>query len=164
MSVSDSELMNEAQAVGRDLLEVGWMLATAESCTGGWLSKVITDLPGSSHWFEGGLVTYSDLSKVELLGVTPLSLEKYGAVSEAVVREMVLGLLAQTGAHLGVSISGIAGPDGGTDEKPVGTVWFAWGRQGGEIEAACECFRGDREAVRRQAVLFALQGLRGFIG
>ncbi|MFE8071900.1 nicotinamide-nucleotide amidase [Marinobacteraceae bacterium S3BR75-40.1] len=162
-SITDQTLYEAAAALGDRLEQTGMKLATAESCTGGWIAKALTDVPGSSAYLECGLVTYSNDAKQELLGVTPLSLDKHGAVSEAVVREMVIGALTATGADIAVSVSGVAGPDGGTAEKPVGMVWFAWGRQGEEPEAVCEQFGGDRDSVRRQAVLFALQAVRGYL-
>jgi nicotinamide-nucleotide amidase len=137
-------------------------LVTAESCTGGWIAKACTDFPGSSGWFLGGVVSYSDELKTALLGVRPETLASHGAVSEPVVREMAAGALARLGGDEAVAVSGIAGPEGGTPEKPVGTVWFAWARrtgQGVEVRAAGERFPGDRDAVRRAAVRRALAGL-----
>lgn len=144
------------------LLASGRQLVTAESCTGGWIAKVCTDLPGSSRWFLGGAVVYDNALKAGLLGVNPQTLAEAGAVSEAVVREMAAGALARLGGDLAVAVSGVAGPDGGTPDKPVGTVWFAWGRrdtQGALIRTALERFPGDRNAVRRQAVERALRGV-----
>ena len=144
------------------LLAGGRRLVTAESCTGGWIAKACTDLPGSSRWFLGGAVTYSDDLKVSMLGVRSGTLAAHGAVSEAVVREMALGALERLGGEEAVAVSGVAGPDGGTGEKPVGTVWFAWARrtEGGiEVRATVERFPGDRDAVRRAAVRRALAGL-----
>ncbi len=137
----------------------GLLLAVAESCTGGWLAKVCTDISGSSSWFDRGFVTYSNRAKQQMLGVSEQTLQVEGAVSEAVVIEMVSGALQQSDAHIAVSISGIAGPDGGTEEKPVGTVWLAW--EGISIPAVASCchFDGNRNDVRRQAVERALQGL-----
>jgi nicotinamide-nucleotide amidase len=135
------------------------MLATAESCTGGWIAKTLTDVAGSSAWFERGFVTYHNRAKVEMLGVSTDTLARYGAVSEAVVREMAQGALAHSGAELAVSVSGVAGPGGGTAAKPVGTVWLAWARAGAATRATDFVFEGDREAVRRQAVEAALVGL-----
>lgn len=137
-------------------------LVTAESCSGGWVAKACTDLPGSSRWFLGGVVTYSDALKTALLGVRPETLAAHGAVSEPVVREMAAGALERLGGEVAVAVSGIAGPDGGTPEKPVGTVWFAWARAeagGIGIRVACERFDGDRDAVRRAAVRRALAGV-----
>jgi len=141
----------------------GWMLATAESCTGGWIAKLCTDLPGSSAWFERGFVTYSNEAKQEMLGVQAATLAQYGAVSEPVVREMATGALAHSRAQVALSVSGIAGPGGGTDAKPVGTVCFGWAVQGGDgvVETHTETchFDGDREAVRMQAVEYALRAV-----
>lgn len=141
------------------LLARGESLAVAESCTGGWLAQVLTALAGSSQWFERGFVTYSNAAKCELLGVPEATLAAHGAVSEATVLAMAQGVLARAPVHWSVAISGVAGPAGGSPEKPVGTVCFAWaGKEwGGEVQT-CH-FAGDREAVRRQAVLQALRGL-----
>lgn len=139
------------------------MLATAESCTGGWVAKTVTDLTGSSEWFECAIVTYTNRAKHDLLGVESSILDKYGAVSEQTVKAMVLGLLDRCHANVGVAISGIAGPGGGTDEKPVGTVWMAWARPGQLIDAVKFQFAGDREAVRLQAVYAALTGVKQLI-
>lgn len=133
-------------------------MATAESCTGGWVAKVLTDIIGSSEWFDCSFVTYSNQAKQSMLGVKSQTLEMHGAVSEAVVREMVTGALARSRADLALSVSGIAGPGGGSPEKPVGTVWFAWQRAGMEAVTACRHFQGDREEVRHQAVVVALRG------
>jgi nicotinamide-nucleotide amidase len=137
-------------------------LVTAESCTGGWVAKACTDLPGSSRWFLGGVVTYSDALKVALVGVRPATLAAHGAVSGPVVREMAAGALERLGGEFAVAVSGIAGPDGGTPEKPVGTVWFGWARRfagGIDVRADCGRFAGDRDAVRRAAVRRALAGV-----
>lgn len=163
MSVSDSRLADAGGWLG-DLLEQQQLtIATAESCTGGWVAKVLTDRAGSSLYVHGGLVTYSNDAKRDLLGVTEQSLREHGAVSEAVVREMVAGCLAVTQANVAVAISGVAGPGGGTEDKPVGMVWFAWGRSASDTEAVCQQFPGDRDAVRREAALFALLGLRRYL-
>ncbi len=137
----------------------GEYLACAESCTGGWVAKVCTDMPGSSGWFERGFVTYTNLAKQQMLGVLPATLETYGAVSEATVREMADGALANSVAHWSLAISGIAGPGGGTPDKPVGSVWMAWAGPDGWRKALHYHFEGDRERVRRQSVAAALQGL-----
>jgi nicotinamide-nucleotide amidase len=142
----------------------GIMLATAESCTGGWVAKVLTDLAGSSAWFERGFVTYSNAAKQEMLGVDPLSIEQYGAVSEATVSEMATGAIVHSQAGAALSISGIAGPGGGSAEKPVGTVWFAWAIKGQAVRTRCCQFPGDRDAVRQQAVETALQGMVDLLG
>jgi nicotinamide-nucleotide amidase len=148
-----------AEAVGAVLRKRGLMLATAESCTGGWIAEAVTMVPGSSEWFERGFVTYTYISKREMLGVKEATLEKHGAVSEEVVREMVKGALARSHAQVAVAVSGVAGPSGGTPGKPVGTVCFAWGATGASARSETRRVAGDREAVRRQAVEHALQGV-----
>ena len=148
-----------AAKVGEALKSHGLMLATAESCTGGWVAKCVTDIAGSSAWFERGFVTYSNLSKQQMLGVRETTLKQHGAVSEMTVREMVAGALQHSAAQVAVSVSGIAGPDGGTAEKPVGTVWFAWGIRNGEAVAKRYQLSGNRAEVRAQAVHVALQGV-----
>ncbi len=137
----------------------GVMLTAAESCTGGWVAKCCTDLPGSSRWFERGFVTYSNEAKQEMLGVRADTLQRHGAVSEQVVREMAQGALARSRAQVSVAISGIAGPGGETAGKPVGTVWFAWATTGDRVVVEKAFFEGDREQVRAQSVAVALQGL-----
>jgi nicotinamide-nucleotide amidase len=155
----DSEKIEVLVTRLAELLEArDWMLATAESCTGGWVAKVCTDRAGSSHWYERGFVTYTNESKQELLGVRAATLEKCGAVSEEVVAEMARGALDHSRAEVSLSISGIAGPGGGTPEKPVGMVCFGWGLRGAEPITEQVRFDGDRDAVRRQAVVHALQG------
>jgi len=134
-------------------------LATAESCTGGWIAKVCTDVAGSSAWFERGFVTYSNESKQEMLGVSADALAGQGAVSEPVVREMALGALHNSHAHWSLAVSGIAGPGGGSVDKPVGMVWFAWAGPQDRLLTRCSHFDGDREAVRLQTVQTALQVL-----
>lgn len=156
---NDAELMALAQDVATAALERRVMVATAESCTGGWIAKCLTDLAGSSAWFEAGVVTYSYSAKESLLGVTPRTLERTGAVSEETVLEMVSGALARYGAGVAVAVTGIAGPSGGTPDKPVGTVWIGWKRRGGYAHAKLHQFDGDREAVRRQTVAAALAGM-----
>jgi len=154
----NDELQQMAARLGEALLTRGERLAAAESCTGGWIAKVVTDIPGSSGWFDRGFVTYSNEAKQELLGVAAATLDSHGAVSEATVRAMVAGTFAHSRADLALAVSGIAGPGGGSPEKPVGTVWFAWGRRDGALIARRELFAGDRTEVRRQSVLTALQG------
>jgi len=139
-------------------------LAVAESCTGGWLAKRCTDLAGSSDWFECGLVTYSNRAKQGLLGVQSASLDQFGAVSEVVAAEMVEGMFRVSAADLAMSITGIAGPDGGSDQKPVGTVWFAWAWRGDKPSTERVRFMGDRASVRRQAVEWALSTLARLAG
>ena len=157
------DLQQLAQQVGRQLIECKCRLATAESCTGGWVSKIITDISGSSDWFECALVTYSNQAKQDLLGVPAQLLEDYGAVSEQTVKSMVLGLLLRCNANIAVSISGIAGPGGGSDDKPVGTVWMAWAIPGEVVECVRFKFDGDRVQVREQAVIEALKGVQRHI-
>ncbi|WP_415911602.1 nicotinamide-nucleotide amidase [Neptuniibacter sp. QD37_11] len=134
-------------------------IATAESCTGGWIAQEITAIPGSSAWFDCGFVTYSNASKQKMLGVSKDTLEQNGAVSAEVVAQMAEGALKNSGAHITVATSGIAGPAGGSKEKPVGTVWFAWAEQGKPVRTKKCCFDGDRESVRKQAVSVALEGI-----
>lgn len=148
-----------AAKAGGLLKSHGLMLATAESCTGGGVAQVVTEVAGSSAWFERGFVTYSNLSKQEMLGVLEVTLDRYGAVSEAVVREMVEGALHHSHAQLALAVSGIAGPGGGTQDKPVGTIWFAWGMRHGAIHAQRHQLAGNRAEVRAQAVRIALQGI-----
>ena len=147
-----------AQAGGL-LKSHGLMLATAESCTGGGVAQAITEVAGSSAWFERGFVTYSNLSKQKMLGVSEAILVQYGAVSEAVVREMVAGALANSAAQVALAVSGIAGPDGGTPDKPVGTVWFAWGLKNASVYAQRHQIAGSRAEIRAHAVRIALQGV-----
>jgi nicotinamide-nucleotide amidase len=135
------------------------MLCTAESCTGGGIAAALTALSGSSRWFERGFVTYSNDAKVESLRVQPQTLVAHGAVSEPTVREMAAGALAASRAQWAISVSGIAGPDGGTPDKPVGTVCFGWAGPGRRVRVETCCFAGDRAAVRRAAVIHALEGL-----
>jgi nicotinamide-nucleotide amidase len=148
--------------VAERLLASGRQLVTAESCTGGWIAKACTDLPGSSRWFRGGAVVYGNELKTSLLGVQPETLSLHGAVSEPVVREMAVGALERLGGDMAVAVSGVAGPDGGSPDKPVGTVWFAWAirdRAAINLRTALEHFAGDRATVRRLAVDRALAGL-----
>ena len=145
--------------VGEMLKSRGLVLATAESCTGGGVAEAVTDIPGSSEWFERGFITYANQSKIEMLGVSEETLRLHGAVSEAVVREMAEGALRHSHAHIALAVSGIAGPGGGTPEKPVGTVCLAWAVQGSPTQSIRIQAPGDREAVRRQAVMAALQGI-----
>jgi len=148
-----------AVQVGALLKSHGLMLATAESCTGGGVAQAITEVAGSSAWFERGFVTYSNLAKQQMLGVRAETLKQHGAVSEAAVRDMVAGALKNSAAQVALAVSGIAGPEGGTQGKPVGTVWFAWGTNNGETHAQRHCLGGDRAEVRAQAVQIALQGV-----
>ena len=148
-----------AEALGAQLRAQHQKLVTAESSTGGWIAKTVTDIAGSSDWFECGLAAYSYEAKQALLGVRPRTLEEHGAVSRETVEEMVSGALVHSGGSIAVAVTGIAGPGGGTEEKPVGTVWIAWKRRGGYAHAEVFHFDGDREAVRRQTVAAALRGL-----
>ena len=148
-----------AASLGGRLSSRGWMLATAESCTGGWIAKAMTDVPGSSGWFDRGFVTYSNAAKRTMLGVREETLSRLGAVNEEVVREMAAGALSHSLAQAAIAVSGIAGPGGGSPEKPAGTVWIAWGVPQSGVAARCYRFAGDRETVRRRSVLAALEGL-----
>jgi len=148
-----------AERVGEALKVQGMMLATAESCTGGGIAQALTDISGSSAWFERGFVTYTNVAKVEMLGVRQSTLDAYGAVSEAAVREMAAGALMHSHADVAVSVSGVAGPTGGTPEKPVGTVWFGWASRNGGVHARLHQLSGDRAAVRAQSVEIALLGV-----
>jgi nicotinamide-nucleotide amidase len=155
---TDRDLEEVALKLGRALHVRGWRLAAAESCTGGWIAKVLTDVPGSSQWFDGGVVAYSNAAKTGLLGVSSDVLTAHGAVSEEAVRAMAEGARSRFAADLAVAVSGIAGPGGGTADKPVGTVHFAWAAAGG-MTAARRIFAGSRESVRRQTVGLALERL-----
>jgi nicotinamide-nucleotide amidase len=157
---SDSALAALAARLGDTLRARAWTAATAESCTAGWIAKAMTDVPGSSAWFETGYVTYSNRAKSRELGIDERILAAYGAVSEPVARAMAQSARARSGADIAVAVSGIAGPGGGTAEKPVGTVWFCWATPGGE-HAELANFGGSREAIRRRAVARALEGLLG---
>ncbi len=157
--MSDTLLIDLAKRVGQALKAQGLMLTTAESCTGGWIAEAITAVPGSSGWFERGFVTYTYISKREMLDVRTETLGAHGAVSEETVREMVTGALAHSHAQVAVAVSGTAGPSGGTPEKPVGTICFAWGRTGETPQSETCHFKGTREEVRRQSVIYALNGV-----
>jgi len=148
-----------ARRAGARLNKRGLKLAAAESCTGGWIAQVITSIPGSSEWFERGFVTYSNEAKKEMLGVRPATLLRHGAVSEETAREMAAGALKRSEAHVGLAVTGIAGPGGGTRKKPVGMVCFAWSGPKGGTQSATRRFTGGRESVRRKSVVAALQGL-----
>lgn len=155
----DSLLASQAACLASLLSQRGALLAVAESCTGGGLAQICTELAGSSAWFDRGFVTYSNAAKQDMLDVAAETLAVHGAVSEAVVREMACGAIANSRAGVSASVSGIAGPGGGSVDKPVGTVWFAWAVRGGAVTVRCERLFGDRAMVRRQAVLIALDGL-----
>ena len=157
---SDESLFRLAERAGRQLSAGGLRVATAESCTAGWIAKALTDVAGSSQWVECGLVTNSNEAKMRDLGVRARTLKNRGAVSEETVREMAAGALRVSGANVSISVSGIAGPDGGTPGKPVGTVWFGVGRrQGRSVHTSAELkrFKGDRDTVRRKSVEHALR-------
>ncbi len=148
--------------LGQVLKHKQWVLSTAESCTGGGIAEAVTDISGSSAWFDAGFITYSNEAKQRMLDVTPQSLNQHGAVSQAVVEEMVLGAIQHSRANIAVSVSGVAGPNGGSEEKPVGTVWIGWAVNSeayNDVRSECFVFKGDRQAVRMQAVEKALEGL-----
>jgi nicotinamide-nucleotide amidase len=164
LMIADAELLGLSERVGARLRQRQLRIVTAESCSGGWIGKVLTDISGSSTWYLGGVVSYSNALKESLLGVRAATLAAYGAVSEATAREMASGALERLGGDIAVAVTGVAGPDGGTADKPVGTVWFAWAwRAGGKLHtrSARECFPGDREAVRRATVERALAEVAG---
>lgn len=157
--MADDELLKLAADLGAALKSRDWMLALAESCTGGWAAQTVTAIAGSSAWFDRGFITYSNAAKQEMLGVTSFTLETYGAVSEHTALEMALGALKHSHANIAASITGIAGPDGGSAEKPVGTVCLAWATPAGLVKSTLLHFSGNREQVRQQSVKAALEGL-----
>ncbi|MCK2088370.1 CinA family protein [Thauera aromatica] len=157
--MTDPELDALAHRLGDTLAARGWRLATAESCTGGWIAAAVTAIGGSSAWFDRGFVTYSNEAKTDMLGVTPHTLATHGAVSETTVREMAAGALARSRAELSVAVSGIAGPTGGSAAKPVGMVCLAWAIKGRPLRSETLHFTGDRQSIRRQTVLRALHVL-----
>ena len=162
MNTTDADLARLALRVGRRLLTTRRVLATAESCTGGWIAKVLTDIAGSSQWFGEGVVTYSNQAKSRRLGVPAALLKAQGAVSEGVARAMVRGILDRSKAHVAVAVTGVAGPGGGVPGKPVGTVWLAWAvteRARVRVSTELKHFRGSRDAVRRKTVRAALLGI-----
>lgn len=159
MTVTEDMLKTLAQDLGQCMTENGLRLASAESCTGGWLSKIITDIPGSSDWFEASIVCYSNDSKTRLLGVPESVIGEFGAVSRDVVLAMTEGLFEHTAADVAISISGVAGPGGGTEDKPVGLVWLCWGKRGKSSVAFSYNYEGDREQVRLQSLEAALNAL-----
>jgi len=162
MNAADRELLQLAERVGRRSLRRGQVIATAESCTGGWIAKALTDVAGSSAWFAEGFVTYSNEAKTRALGVSRPMLKREGAVSPAVARAMAVGALKRADATIAVAVTGIAGPGGAVPGKPVGTVWFCWARKHGKqirVRVERKRFRGDREAVRRSTVRWALARL-----
>jgi nicotinamide-nucleotide amidase len=157
--VSDTELNQLAAELGEKLRARGWMLATAESCTGGWVGQLITALPGSSHWYERGFITYANIAKQEMLGVPAETLETHGAVSEETASAMAAGALKHSHAQVTLAISGIAGPGGGTPQKPVGLVCYGWALADGTLLSSTCRLDGDREEIRSRAVAAALRGL-----
>ena len=160
----DADLAALVERLAAALTARGWSMATAESCTGGWIAKCCTDRAGSSEWFESGVVSYSNRAKQDLLGVAAATLARVGAVSREVALEMAEGVRRRAGTEAAVAVTGIAGPDGGSAEKPVGTVWFGWAFDEQAAAAERVIFAGDREAVRRQTVAHALQGLLQRLG
>jgi nicotinamide-nucleotide amidase len=164
MRPTDAELYQLAESVGQSLTRHGQMLASAESCTGGWLGMIITAVPGSSAWFERGFITYSNQAKQDLLGVQAATLDSSGAVSEATVLEMARGALLHSAADIALAISGIAGPGGGTPKKPVGTVCIAWAQRDGTQFATTCRMGGDRDEIRARAVAAALRGVIELLG
>ncbi|KAB2317821.1 CinA family protein [Betaproteobacteria bacterium SCN1] len=157
--VNDDELHELAETLGRKLHARGWMLATAESCTGGWIGEVLTSIPGSSSFYERGFITYANAAKIELLGVPPDTIATYGAVSEETARAMAHGALVRSPVHAALSVSGIAGPGGGTREKPVGTVCYGWALNDGTLMSSTCRLDGDRTEIRSRAVAAALRGM-----
>ena len=155
----DADLVELSEAVGLACRQRQLFVATAESCTGGWAAQVITHTAGSSAWFERGFVTYANAAKIEMLGVSPATLENHGAVSLETAKEMAAGALKNSNALISLAITGIAGPTGGSPDKPVGTVCFAWCLRNGQLEAEQLQFHGDRESIRRQSVIRGLNGL-----
>jgi nicotinamide-nucleotide amidase len=159
-----TRLIHLASEVGQRLHLAGLRLVTAESCTGGWVAKMITDVAGSSAWFDRGFVSYTNQSKQDMLGVSAALLNEHGAVSEAVVRAMAQGALSHSEGDISLAITGIAGPGGGTPQKPVGLVWLGWARRDGHQAVRRGLFEGDRHGVREQAVVAALEGVLEQLG
>lgn len=155
----DNELFELAQQLGQLLKSKEKKIATAESCTGGWIAQIITEVSGSSAWFDRGFVTYSNAAKMQMLGVKSETLDKFGAVSTQTATEMADGALAHSDADCAIAVTGIAGPDGGTAEKPVGTVFIAWAYKNQHIKVVQKKFMGNRHQIRRQTVKIALQGV-----
>jgi nicotinamide-nucleotide amidase len=159
----DEALYDLAVRVGQALKLRGFQLVTAESCTGGWVGEAITMVPGSSEWYERGFITYTNTAKMDMLGVLAATLAAHGAVSEQTVKEMAAGALENSPGDVAVSVSGVAGPGGGTPQKPVGTVCFGWALRDGSLTTATHHFGGDREQVRREAVKHALEGILSLV-
>ena len=155
----DNELFELARRLGCRLQSNGEKIVTAESCTGGWIAQTLTEIPGSSAWFDRGFVTYSNAAKMQMLGVSPETLEQYGAVSSETATEMVVGALAHSDADCAIAVTGIAGPDGGSAEKPVGTVFIAWAYKNRDVKVVRQQLTGDRHQIRRQTVKIALEGM-----
>ncbi|MBB5213192.1 CinA family protein [Microbulbifer hydrolyticus] len=159
----DSQILQLAESLGEKLQRLGWKVTAAESCTGGAIAAAITSAAGASAWFEGSVVSYADRIKRDFLGVDRKDLEEFGAVSEAVVRQMAVGVLNRLDANLAVAVSGIAGPDGGSEEKPVGTVWIGWahgeGQEPVQADARLLHFEGNRAQIQSQTVIEALRGM-----
>jgi nicotinamide-nucleotide amidase len=162
--VSDEELHQLAIELGEKLLARGWMLATAESCTGGWVGQLVTALPGSSHWYERGFITYANAAKIEMLGVPETVIATHGAVSEETASAMATGALTHSHAQASLAISGIAGPGGGTPQKPVGLVCYGWALADGTLMSSTCRLDGDRDEIRSRAVAAALRGLLELLG
>jgi len=162
--VSDAELQQLAREVGDKLCARGWKLATAESCTGGWVGQLVTALPGSSHWYERGFITYANAAKIEMLGVPEATLAAHGAVSEETASAMAAGALKHSHAHAALAITGIAGPGGGTPQKPVGLVCYGWALADGTLITSTCRLDGDREEIRSRAAAAALRGMIELIG
>ena len=158
-TISDAHIEKLTQHVADFLIDKKLLLVTAESCTGGWIAKCCTDLNGSSTWFDRGFITYSNQAKQDLLGVSEPTLNAFGAVSEQTAIEMAIGAIDFSQANISIAVTGIAGPTGGSEQKPVGTVWLAWALKNGPITSALHRFSGDRESIRRQAVSAALEGI-----
>lgn len=157
--VSDDELQQLARELGEKLLARGWKLATAESCTGGWVGQLVTAVPGSSHWYERGFITYANAAKIEMLGVPEATLATHGAVSEETAAAMAAGALKHSHAQATLAISGIAGPGGGTPQKPVGLVCYGWALADGTLISSTCRLDGDREEIRSRATAAALRGM-----
>lgn len=154
----DNALFELAEYLGQSLKAKGYKIATAESCTGGWIAQAITEVPGSSTWFDRGFVTYSNQAKVDMLGVNPQTLENFGAVSAETAKEMVAGAIANSVADWAVAVTGIAGPDGGSEDKPVGTVYVAWQDKTGFSKVERLQLSGNRHQIRKQTVIRAIEG------
>ena len=160
MNSLDEQIEQAVGHLAEALLARSWLLTCAESCTGGWISKCCTDREGSSTWFDRGFIAYSYPAKTEMLGVTEQRLQQFGAVSREIACDLAEGARSRSGVQVSLAVTGVAGPGGGTVSKPVGLVWFAWAIEDRAVESESMLFKGDRDAVRRQTVLHALQGLQ----